>query len=1239
MQPEDQTLDEDLRIAVVMNGGVSLAIWIGGVSLELNRLTRRQPPAGDPYAALRALARCTARVDVIAGTSAGGINGGFLALATAYDRALDPLGDIWADDGGLLDLLRSPMAANPPSLLRGDEYFLPELRKAYDRIAPPHVVGADAAVPVTEAPVHLVMTTSLMNGTLRRFDDDFGTRIVEVEHKGRFTFRRGEDGEDAFTAPTITAELALASRSTASFPIAFEPSYIPVGAAGDDLHPDMAGPADFDVSRYVLDGGVLLNKPVRPALDAIATLPARREVRRVLAYVVPDPGSPVQPPPDDPGDMPTAARVLADTLVTLPGAQSITEELEEIREHNRKARERGVAGAELAPLLDEGVEDLARSAFEVYRIVRARRAVGHVADQVGPRTAPADPAGPAPWSYDELLVAFGLDGGSVRTPLPFVPRELDPDADPWDWGLAPAERIGWTVLDLLRRALAVAPLGSPVRPVLGAYREQVHGVLFSLRQWRSGDTAFWATRADALGTPPRERPERLRKLTAWAAESVALWPVADPAAPEQQRTAERDALGLITTRLIDLLVAASPLVLAAATATEPDRWLVDEAARVTKIVDGLGLGDVARAAAPDALAKQFELTGVDADTARGAAETAGTARGRKKRATTDAGATALRRLLALEVVDLALSGCPNEHLDPVDLVQVSGETPNGFNAAQTTKDKLAGVQLGHFGAFYKRSWRVNDWTWGRVDGATRIVQILLDPLRLRRLYDGRSGALLDELHAIATGGEHGAALEQMWADDLDDMTRELRYLDDDELEPPPALTAVAYAVARRVQADVLREELPRLADAVRVDERDGSGGRGPGADFAAAYEALAAADAPPADALLKLFARTHIASERITEEAGTDLFARTVSRAAAVAASTADSTHSGLGGARVVTKALRGITLTLYALVAGATWGSRVGAWFVNAALATGGALLAVALLAPNVAGPVKAVAAVLVLAALALSALRSRAWVLALVFGFPATVALALAFAPNGIEELRQHATVIGVTVGLVLALMVVGSVRVASRAPWPARVPSWWPARDGWYYAAAFAVSLGVSMAAFAWMEGSHSADIVRIEVFSPTRELAAETLEKWLTQAGGLARARSYLWRDFAYLATYWVPLTVAVAAVGRSLAAAARRGTEPDGPASRLVKAARLALTLSWLPLFAALLDAVENALLLGQVHEFELHGPGGFLAEGPKFLPALTTVVAGWKWLLVLACFLYVLAGGVAAGIAWFRRGS
>jgi hypothetical protein len=98
-----------------------------------------------------------------------------------------------------------------------------------------------------------------------------GQRLWEVEHTGWFTFSHDPDepdSPDAFADPQITAKLALAARSTASFPAVFEPSFIPVSTpagapvdtAADDPHQDMGGIASFAASRYVIDGGVLLKQ-------------------------------------------------------------------------------------------------------------------------------------------------------------------------------------------------------------------------------------------------------------------------------------------------------------------------------------------------------------------------------------------------------------------------------------------------------------------------------------------------------------------------------------------------------------------------------------------------------------------------------------------------------------------------------------------------------------------------------------------------------------------------------------------------------------------------------------------------------------------------------------------------------------------------------------------------------------------------------------------------------------------
>jgi len=44
----------------------------------------------------------------------------------------------------------------------------------------------------------------------------------------------------------------------------------------------------------------------------------------------------------------------------------------------------------------------------------------------------------------------------------------------------------------------------------------------------------------------------------------------------------------------------------------------------------------------------------------------------------------------------------------------------------TAKEKLRGVEKGHFGAFFKREYRENDYLWGRLDAAERLVRLLLD---------------------------------------------------------------------------------------------------------------------------------------------------------------------------------------------------------------------------------------------------------------------------------------------------------------------------------------------------------------------------------------------------------------------------------------------------------------------------------------------------------------------------------
>lgn len=1141
--PDDDL--EDIRLAVVMNGGVSLAIWIGGVTQEINLLTQARPGDGSVYGGLLDLVRATARADVIAGTSAGGINGAFLALATVYNADLGGLGALWAEKGGFLDLLRSATEGDPPSLLKGDDYFLPALRDAFDAVAP--AGRRPAPRPAADAPVDLIITTSIMNGTLKTFVDDFGNPVVEVEHRGQFRFRRRPTpgAPDPFARENVTSLLALAARSTASFPVAFEPSFIPVGSRADDLHPDMTGVASWPTTRYVIDGGVLVNKPVGPALRSVFSLPADRQVRRVLAYVVPDPGEPKEAGPDDRAARPGIGRVLADSLVSLPRAQSIAEELEEVREHNRRVRDAQALRPDVTPQLGPQFESLAPQLFPTYRLIRARRAVAKIADVVGPITAPPERDGAPPaWTRDELMEAFGCAGSEAARALPFVPNVDDPDkATVWDWGLAPAERLGIVALDLFRRAMLAAPYDAvELRARLRGYRRRLTEPLTALRAARGNDDAYWAEQAALLGTPPENTAERAARLNAWVETALDRWPVTGPPS-EAARTAATMALEATTRYLVDVLVEARATLREAAQAGQ------DEGGKeLLKLLEG------------------FRLTG---------------------RSSRTMARDVLRRVFYGEVALLALGAAGPEIEQPVDLVQVSGDTPNGFGGPSRVATKLAGVQMGHFGAFYKKSWRVNDWIWGRCDGATRLVQIVLSPARLRQLRL-TCADVVEEVERLAVGPV--ADLRSWYDRDRPEIERELAFLDDASRPLPPSLPRTAMAVARRIQADLLATELPRLAAAVHTDVDQG-GSRGPGLELARTYDAESRHGPLSPTRALTLFAGANVAGELAAEEAGTDLMAVTASRALAVGVSAADAKGAGLGPLRVITRPVRAIAMTAYGLVFAATRRSKIGTAVANAILAIGGALLALALIG-DAPGWLKAAATVLVLGAIVEALLRSKVWELAVALAVPFTALLAVVLARDDLAELREDAAPVLAVAGIVAGLMLLGSARPPRR---PARLLAWRP-RLAWFLG-----TLALTAVAAVWMESISPGRILVLEL-ALTTERAEDVLRGW-----PYPRGLHYLWRDFAFLAVYWLPLVFAVGW-------AAERYASLGHP-----RAAKAAKSFGWLPLYVAVFDVVENVLLLLMADHVRDTG-----AVRYDWLAPVATTFAAWKWAIFAVVAGYVV---------------
>ena len=738
--------DRELRLAVVMTGGVSLAIWMGGVALELDRLLR----SGDEvYAGLCALARYRPRVDVVSGTSAGGLNGALLAAAVARGVPLQGLREVWQRTAAFELLLRDADTSDPRSLMKGDEYFGEHLKETFA-----HQFEAEPHPP--RHGVDLFVTTTLLRGEDSRLVDSFGTLIPDTDHHGLFHFHR-----DEMQPPEAAGQLALAARSSASFPVAFEPSWVPKAVMGTL--------ASFRSDHYLVDGGVLVNRPLGPALDAVyAKSAAREEVERVLLYVVPDPGR-VEPGIDqrEPGYTITEAGL--DSLIAIPRNESVKRELTELRDHNRDVdRQRGAR------------ELILRTWF----------------------------AGPDPCPFPEPDPVPALDAALRRRLADALLQDLLRRwPDDVELRFRPDRYL--EVLDDIRGQVGAAQLPDVV--------EQSATIALGFARY-----AFAFTQGDArerLGEVRRRLHEVLRELRlGHDARVAAIQP------PEGD------------------FIAWAP--------AQARRYLAHEL-------------DLERL--QDTIAEQ---TAIAAGIVRGIERFVPYAEGLAPE-----GADVRDRLRRLQAIEHAL-GVERPRIEQtVRLLQVSAVTRDAFGVAEDSS-KLAGMQLAHFGAFYKPSWRANDWLWGRLDAAGWLAQLLLDPERLRGIPD-----LADRIEALAAGGRH-----RDWLDarlDRAAIAQELSGID-----TAAALPECSLAVARRIQLEILDEDLEYVAAAVEADRRLGA--------MSPKGEAfLRAWGAPPGpDRLVAALKACKLGEEKL--DAGAPLALRDAAQAASVGTAALSGKHSGL---------------------------------------------------------------------------------------------------------------------------------------------------------------------------------------------------------------------------------------------------------------------------------------------------------------------------------------------------------
>ncbi|WP_328418412.1 patatin-like protein [Micromonospora sp. NBC_00389] len=955
--PSEEADRQDIRLAVVMTGGVSLAVWISGVTLEIFRLATARTDPGSPYSSLLDLLRADVRVDVISGTSAGGLNGAFLALGLARGGDLSVMRDLWHEHGSLDRLLRDPLSRSPKSLLKGDDYFLPKVRDALEKLI------SDARSPVSRidderAPIELVLTGTLWRGRSTSFTDDLGVAITEADHDATFRFadlragyRDGRPVSGDLAADAVLDELAAAARCTSSFPGAFEPHFVRVspGDPGRDLRwESAAGRSNFREAQHVIDGGVLLNKPIRPALDAVYRQTAGFQVRRVLAYVAPDPGeqlcpspaaaSAAAPQPDVVGTglpLPSAREVLLGVLTRLRATDSVSRELTEIRSRNTNVRMRRRARDRFATAMIGVADQLSDGAWPAYLEVRVENAANTIAPllMAGQRGRPAEQ-----WSAQELLAALRQQRMSF-IPKGSLTEALERAGAGWDWGQTTVQRLADMTVDLLKRSVWLAHLGSPERTAIVRCREKAAATLKAIYAGREELNRYWSTAPTGpaqYGIDPmptrrgsiNQTAENVPELERWLSAALAAWDaVPGPGDVVRRARLHRQALELARS-----LREVAPAV---RTVSEAGNDVLDPDGEWTERLAAL---------------HQFLIPMQPADE------------------------TVLQNMLRLDVVQLAFTSASQEPEQEVELAKVSSLHP----------DQLTGIQLHHFGAFYRGSWRLNDWLHGRIDAVEQLVRILLAPERLRQCLLAPGSATcagprpapaeaVDRLMkafercAVPDQSSDRGWLAEQWTQDRAACEREVEQI----IANPDArsLSTCTRAIARPIQTDVLRADLPGLAGAVRAEENDRA--------RTTWLESFDAADRKTgrqmsAQDLWRLWDEAaQIGRERIGGDVGSDTFARTLSHTAAVLANVAGDTTRTKPVA-VVLSAFRGYTLAVWAMVALLTRRSAMGTHAVEMAVAAGAVLLAVSLLVPAVPVALTLLAVLLLLAGFSAAALLS---------------------------------------------------------------------------------------------------------------------------------------------------------------------------------------------------------------------------------------------------------------------------
>jgi patatin-related protein len=702
--------EKELRLALICYGGISLAVYMHGITKEIWRVLRASrafhddvPPAsGSDSVYHQFLSECARDqgvrlrifTDIVAGASAGGINGIFLSQAIATGQSLEPLTSLWLKDADIEHLLdpdarplkrftkfwalpiawlatrkrggtvertvgveaREEVRNKLSQFVRarwfeppfGGAVFCNLLLDAFDAMA-----KSEHRVPLIpdNQPLDLIVTTTDFRGHKERLRLNSPPEIAENEHRLAITFRHDVKNGDRLGN---AHELTFAARATASFPGAFPPftarEMDQVVAArgggwpGRNVFLGRISPRGLERPEdlILIDGSVLANAPFRPAIEALRERPARREVDRRFVYIDPKPGVRAVRLTTKGDALPGFFSTILGAMSDIPREQPIRDNLEAIEGRSARIRRMQRIIDAVTPEVDLAIQKLFGRTFFLDRPTPARL---------------------TNWRK-KAYVRAAVDAGHAFAAYGHI-------------------KLSGVVEE-------IADTGRRVNPALNgatfdAFRQQIWAEVRA----QGGDMIDAKSDSNTIFADFDLR-YRIRRMRMAARVVTQLIDAAPP-------------------HTLDLLPIRSAIYAALAPYldAEQSRFLV-------------GLDTTNPKVFLDQVKKRRNLLAIDAQADAIMAEALAKCPKAERR-------LILLAYLGFPYYDVAtlpmLQGEGLDEFDPIKVDRIAPDDAASIRAggASTT---LKGIEFNSFGAFFSRSYRENDYLWGRLHGAERLIDII-----------------------------------------------------------------------------------------------------------------------------------------------------------------------------------------------------------------------------------------------------------------------------------------------------------------------------------------------------------------------------------------------------------------------------------------------------------------------------------------------------------------------------------